>query len=144
MTLKVVFDSSGSMSEKKSEIFNIFFLLRNISAEYEINLQMYIWNENIIEFQEPKNLVYGKSLNTNALFNLVTSDEYKILIITDGCFSLSIREEMKKFPNKNIFEYLLVGEDSNVQAVKKITQKNVYRAEDIMACINEIYMGVFQ
>lgn len=142
MKIKVFFDGSGSMSEKKSEIFNLFFIFDNMKNEYQIDIDLYIWGEEVLNFEEPQKLKFSSKLNTDSLFSIIENDDCEVLIITDGCFPIDVRDKLKNF--KERFAYLLVGEDSNVQAVKKISSKEIFRFEDVFSCINEFSGGAFQ
>ncbi len=144
MSLNVVFDCSGSMSEKKSQIFHLFYIITNIRKEYKVDVELYIWNENLLSFKEPKDLVFTSNLNTKLLLNLVESDDSKILLVTDGCFSISIREELKDLSLQNNLEYLLIGEDCNIQIIKRITKNEIFKSEDLITCLNRLCQGVFQ
>lgn len=144
MKIKVIFDGSGSMAEKKSEIFNLFFIFGNLKNEYNLDIDLYIWGKETFRFHEPKDLKFCSELSTESLFSIIENNDYKVLIITDGCFSSKIINAIKNSSLKEKFEYLLLGEDSNKQIIKKLSSKEIYRFEDVFTCINEFSRGAFQ
>lgn len=142
MSVSFIYDVSGSMYENRSLIFYYFHTLTNVKESYNLQFEQFLWADEIRSFYESKDLSFGVKVNV-ALLSKTIPDQDTLVLITDGCFSDEEKHLLSKEAEKRKIIYLLVGENSNYQLVKKIAKDHVYRIEDMFSCLNYVFPGVF-
>ncbi len=115
--LDIIIDKSGSMQEdgKREVVGYILGALEHLKLKKNIN---------IIEYSKDHPLLCKLSK--------------KIIIITDG---LMVTSEMELFKTNSFTSVfcISIGEDANIRNLKKIANRGVFEACDLITIINKAY-----
>lgn len=129
----IIIDSSGSMMEdgKKSVIMYVLNAIKNTLTE---DIKIFSWDKEIKPFSGK--LEFGITNDSDSLSTFFDRhNDNPVLLITDGCFSSSVKAVIKKHSKSIVC--VLVGIDSSINSLQKtIGANNVFESSDTVTCIS--------